>query len=139
MDLINGEWVPLAVSLGIPRDEFYKLNPKKFIRYLPYYEEKAKKDREKHYSTMDIEGWINGVYMSRSIGTMFKKQYPQHPLNLFDLEILRNGDTDENGEEINKNKQNAEGFAGWAYVFNLERHKKLGKEEKSESEVNEDG
>ena len=122
--MINGEWVPLAVSLGIERDEFYSMNPKLMMRYMAFYKERAKRKRDE----MDNTCWLTGLYMTRALGTMFKHQYPEHPITY---------DSTENGERQKPEKKASEGFAAFAAVFNMERQKKLQTEQK-ESEVRND-
>lgn len=126
--MINGEWVPLAVALGIERDEFYSMNPKLMMRYMEFYKTRAKRKRDE----MDNASWLTGLYMTRALGTMFKHKYPEQPFTFESNEL------DENGEKVTVEKKAADGFAAFAFVFNMERQKKL-EREKKESEVVKDG
>lgn len=110
------------------REEFYSLNPKLMKRYMAFYKEQAKRKR----SEMDNASWLTGLYMTRALGTMFKHKYPEHPITYEQVEL------DEKGEQIKSEKKSADGFAAFAFVFNMERQKKL-EREKRESEVVKDG
>lgn len=99
--------MPLAVKYGIPLLTFYKLNPAKMLRYLPFFTEQAKQKKR----DVSEAGWTNGVYVGRAIAGCFPKgkKYPDEPLVLWN-----DGSTDENTEPIT----DAERFAGFAAAFN---------------------
>lgn len=114
------------MKLKIPKEEFYKLNPKKFRRYLPYYREILKQEEERRREELDLSAWVNGVYVSRAIAQLGKHHYPERPLNLFGVESLEEAPED----GMTPEKRAAEGFSGFAYVFNKERKKKKEREER---------
>ncbi len=126
--MINGEWVPLAVKLDIPRDEFYSLNPKLLIRYMSFYEERVKRKRE----NLDLSAWANGLYVARAVAQLGKKPYPDSPLDLFGVDTLDQNMGDENIVKL------GDGFRAWVFAFNQNFRKKKEREEK-EKEVQEDG
>lgn len=99
--------MPLAVKYGIPLLTFYKLNPVKMLRYLPFFTEQAK---QRHKDMSDV-GWVNGIYVGRAIGNCFPKgkKYPDEPLKLWG-----EGAVDETAEPFT----DADRFAGFALMFN---------------------
>ena len=63
-------------------DEFYRLNPKKMMRYQPFMQERM---RQKHDDESRL-GWMHGVYVSRAIGASMSKRakYPQTPIDFYE-------------------------------------------------------
>lgn len=103
------------------------MNPKTFMRYLPYYEEMLRQDIEKERRTLDITGWANGMYVSHAIAQLGKHEYPHKPLNLFGADVFES-----EVEETDMPKASpADGFRAFAFVYNLERKKKQEKEVKT--------
>lgn len=105
------------------------MNPKTFMRYLPYYEEKLRQDNEKERQMLDVTGWANGVYISHAIAQLGKHEYPRKPLNLFGSELA----VRETDESDAPKSSPADGFRAFAFVYNLERKKKLEKEVKTDA------
>jgi len=99
------------------------MNPKTFMRYLPYYEEKLKQTTDSEREMADVTAWLNGTYVSHAIAQLGKHRYPEKPLNIFGVKALEEHPADVPGEEKAKP---SDGFAAFAYVFNMERHRKLG-------------
>lgn len=99
--------MPLAVKYGIPLLVFYKLNPVKMERYLPFFTEQMS---QRHKELSDT-GWVNGLYVSKAIGSCFAKnaKYPEEP-----LELWVSGDISEETEAFT----DADRFAGFAAIFN---------------------
>lgn len=71
----------MAVRYGLPLEVFYRLNPKKMLRYQPYMNEWIK---VKHSDESTL-GWINGIYVRDAIGSNFSKhyKYPGEPIAIF--------------------------------------------------------
>ena len=70
-------WVPVAVRYGVPFDEFYRLNPARLERYIPYFiEQEAQSVSNNH-----LGGWIYGQYVAASVGSCLSKKvkYPKEP------------------------------------------------------------
>lgn len=97
----------------IPINEFYKLNPVKMERYLPFFAEQMKKKRE----DMTNIGWANGLYTGYAIASCFSKskKYPEQP-----IELWKHGATNESSESFT----DADRFAGFAASFNRRFEKK---------------
>ena len=64
-------------------EQFYRLNPKLFMRYQPFMTEWAK---NYHYSRTEM-GWITGRYVSHAVGANFSKshRYPSMPEAFYDF------------------------------------------------------
>ena len=86
---------------------FYKLNPRKMERYLPYIKE-AETQRHNESTT---NAWMYGMYNARAIGACLSKnsRYPDKPEGL----VERN-DEGEPAYQIT----DADRFAGFAAQFN---------------------
>lgn len=102
--------------------EFYQLNPKLLLRYLPY----MKAQRRNRQDEMSDIGWTNGLYVSRAIGSALSKRakYPESPLQLYqtnDPEEKKDGFTD------------ADRFAAFATMFNKQFADRKKKEAEAES------
>ncbi len=71
--------MPNALSIGVPYETFWHLNPKKLE---PFYEaDRKKKDYEA--KVRDQQAWLNGMYVAQAIGAAFSKsnRYPERPLS----------------------------------------------------------
>lgn len=103
-------WVPLGVKYHIPIDIFYKLNPKKMLRYQPYLSEWLKQSKHEESET----GWVNGIYVTKAVAAVLAKQakYPEEVIDLFGNSQSRSGD-----EEAYV-LTDADRFAGFAIQFN---------------------
>lgn len=86
---------------------FRKLNPKIMERYLPFFKEQVKHRRE----IMSDTGWVNGMYIGRTINSCFTKnaKYPEEPMKLWG-EI--------SPEENSETFTDADRFAVFASAFN---------------------
>lgn len=105
--------------------EFYQLNPKKVQRYQPYMMEMLKQGKD----DISENGWTNGLYVARAIGTCLSKnkKYPQTPLKLYQSAE----------DEV---VSDAERFQAWAIAFNASYDRKSKAEEGNvESEPNQEG
>lgn len=121
--MINKEWIPFAVKIGIPINEFYGSTPRQIARRVPFYlqlRDKAERDREEMVS---VSGWVNGLYVVRALATMSKKPYPKEPVEIFDRPEV---------EAVEEVTNPADGFRAWAIVYNDQRRRSRG-------EVMEDG
>lgn len=90
---------------------FYKLNPRKLERYLPYMHE-----AEVQHHNEDITGaWLYGMYNAHAIGACFSKgsRYPDKPDGLIDRHS-----SDEPAYEFT----DADRFAGFASAYNRSHH-----------------
>ena len=103
-------WVPLGVKYHIPIDIFYKLNPKKMLRYQPYLSEWLKQSKHEENET----GWVNGIYVTKAVAAVLAKQakYPEEVIDLFGSGQSRSS------EEEAYVLTDADRFAGFAIQFN---------------------
>lgn len=87
-------------------DEFYRLNPKKIIRYQPYMmaRYKAEKDQESEV------GWVNGQYVARAINVTMSKngKYPTEPITFYQEYV----------SEEEMDQKAAEDFWAYAQAYN---------------------
>ena len=100
---------------------FYRLNPAKMMRYQPYMIEWLK--QKKNDSTEN--GWVNGVYVGRSIASCFPKgkSYPSEPIDFWGIR-----EPEEDAEPLT----DADRFGAFAAMFNKQYESK---EQKPESAV----
>ena len=90
---------------------FYKLNPRKLERYLPYLQE-----AEVQHNNEDTTGaWLYGMYNARAIGACFSKgsRYPDKPEGLIERHT-----SDEPAYEFT----DADRFACFASAYNRSHH-----------------
>lgn len=66
--------------MGIPVEEFWKLNPK----YMYMYQDNFIKEKEAEIKLLDVSAYYNGMYVQRAIASCFNKKvkYPQKPYSL---------------------------------------------------------
>ena len=102
-------WIPIGVHFHLSAERFYKLNPKKLERYLPY----LKEESNGFIGDIHLAGWIYGQYIASSIGSNFSKRskYPSQPYYIND----HHEDADD--EEVYV-MTDAERFEAFATVFN---------------------
>lgn len=115
VSFINEEWIPLAVSLGIPCQTFYSLTPKKLLRYMPFYVKSMKREKQ----MIDEQAWLTNMYTQVAIGSSFSKhgKYPNTPLDVYGVVPKpKLPEDDEPDDVIN--------FRSWARAFNKQREQK---------------
>lgn len=88
-------------------ERFYKLNPKKLERYLPFLEE----ERNEFVGDIHLTGWVYGQYIASSIGANLSKRakYPAQPY------YINDHSTDDEETYV---MTDAERFEAFANVFN---------------------
>lgn len=66
--------------MGIPVEEFWKLNPK----YMYMYQDNFLKEKEEQIKLLDASAYLNGLYVQQAISSCFNKKakFPQKPLSL---------------------------------------------------------
>lgn len=87
--------------MGIPIEEFWKLNPK----YMYMYQENFIKEKEEQIKLLDVSAYYQGLYVQQAIASCFNKgtKYPRKPLSLVEKEKPMSGE---------------EQFKLWAAEFN---------------------
>ena len=77
---IEKVWLPQCLAIGIPYETFWKLNPKLIKPFAKVFKNKKEEERE----IINYTAWLNGIYVSRAIGSCFSKEnhYPQSPIDL---------------------------------------------------------
>lgn len=112
-DLINREYLPSALLIGVDYQLFWSLNPRKLEPFILAYEKKSKSRLEE----LNVAAWLNGVYFTQSIGATFGEngKYPEEPIRLF-------GDTSPKNEK--EAVSEADIFSAYAMTFNKEFRKK---------------
>lgn len=121
-------WVPLGVKYHIPIDIFYKLNPKKMLRYQPYLSEWLKQSKHEENET----GWVNGIYVAKAVSAaVFPKQakYPEEVINLFGSS--QSGSSDEEAYVLT----DADRFAGFAIQFNKSNESRFNRKPTIDADV----
>lgn len=113
----------MAARYGISPDEFYRMNPKKLLRMVPYYEEQIKRKKE----WLDTTAWLHGAYVAKAVSLIGGGSYPDSPLNVFGIQYKTDAETEEE-----QTKACADGFRAVMIAYNesMKRKKKL-----EESEV----
>ena len=83
--MLNDVWMPLAARYEIPISEFWKLNPRKLSKNLPYYAEQQKRKLQDEYNS----AWMMGQYIAMAITACFSKgaKYPESPENIYEREM----------------------------------------------------
>lgn len=69
-----------ALKVGVDYDLFWKLNPKSLQPFFEAYKEKQEDELDK----LNFQGWLNGVYIQRAIGSALSKKnkYFSEPINI---------------------------------------------------------
>ena len=114
VEFINEEWIPLAVSLGVPCQTFYSLTPKMLLRYMPYYIERTKYEKR----MLDESAWIGNRYTALAIATCFSKsaKYPEKPFDSYGLAPKQKNSPDDEPQDVVN-------FKAWAMAFNAKKEK----------------
>lgn len=128
------EWIPFAVSIGIEIDDFYRMNPKKMMRRIPFYEEKINHARKVKQNEMNLDSWLKGLYVARAIAGLSGKAYPQEPTDIFMDSNMSYESVDGQQENQTQEEKAADGFRAYAFIFNRERKKKNRREVKDDGE-----
>lgn len=102
-------WLPQALSMDIPYETFWILNP----RLLKPFAKAFKSKQEEKQATINYTAWLNGIYISRAIGSCFSKDnhYPEKPIDLFE-------------KEEEKIHNQATVFEAWSIAHNIDFEKK---------------
>lgn len=76
--------------MGIPVEEFWKLNPK----YMYMYQDNYIKEKETQIKLLDASAYYNGMYVQRAIASCFNKKvkYPEKPYSLVEKEKPLSGE-----------------------------------------------
>ena len=106
MEAIENEWLPNALSMGIPENVFWNLDPMKIEPYIRAREIKDKRKVEE----ANFQGWITGIYITHALSCVLSQthRYPEKPIELF-------GDDLSEDERMN---QEATIFAAYAEEYN---------------------
>lgn len=105
--------------MRIPVDEFYNSTPRKIARRVPYYlqaRNQAEKEKEDY---INVQAWVNGLYVCRAMATMNKKRYPDNPVDIFESRDNDGADDAENSGSP------SDGFRAWAIVYNDQRRRSM--------------
>lgn len=104
--------MPLALSIGVDYDLFWRLTPRKLLTFIEAHKLKMQKERD----FQNEVAWLHGIYVNRAIASAFseKVKYPETPFKL-------------EKESQGKKTSPAERFRAVAIAFNTHFKKKEGK------------
>lgn len=84
-EAVEQGWFPLALSIGVAPEQFFKLTPVKLTPYIKAHEIRQRAQLEQ----VNFQSWMMGVYFTHAMGTAFSESnsYPDAPFELFPEEI----------------------------------------------------
>ena len=108
------EWLPMALSVGLTKEELGHMTPADIEPYIKKYEIRQKSRLEE----INFQSWMTGLYFTHALACAFSQDgsYPQAPFELFQDEIAP--------EEMSR--RNAELFSAYVCEYNS----RIKKEEK---------
>lgn len=121
-ELIEREYLPQALAIGVEYSLFYSLNPTKIEPFINAHMIKQEVELDKIY----LESWLNGQYVLSALGMLLgNSDYPTKPLTVAETKL------EEKEEEIEeklriKNEVDAIKFAEFAEAFNKDFKSKGG-------------
>lgn len=99
MQIIQEIWLPAAIRLNIPYEQFWGMNP----RIIYMYQDAMRDNIEQQQKIMDYQAWLNGSYIVSAIQVALsprKCKYPNEPYS------------------TKKKLSGEEQFLDWIEVFN---------------------
>lgn len=78
---IEKEWLPAALAVGVPYDNFWFMNPRRIQSYVSAYEINRKTRAEE----ANMKAWLIGIYVAHAVGSLVSRQnkYPEQPIDMF--------------------------------------------------------
>ena len=111
-EVIEGEYLPQALAMGVEYSLFYTLNPNKLKPFVKAYELQQQLELDKIY----LETWLSGHYVTLAISTALGGEYPEQPITVEETTRIEQ----ENKEEAQKIRDeiNAIKFTEMVEAFN---------------------
>lgn len=123
-ELIEREYLPQALAIGVEYSLFYSLNPKKMDSFVEGFRLKQEIELDKIY----LETWLTGQYVLSAIGVIVGgSEYPIEPHSSQELSEQISEEKQEEKLKI-KNEVDAIKFAEFAEAFNRDFKSKGGEE-----------
>lgn len=121
-ELIEREYLPQALAIGVEYSLFYSLNPVKIGYFIEAYVQKQEVELDKIY----LETWLSGQYILAALGTVLgESDYPKEPLTVEQTKKEEQQEAVEEKIKI-KNEVDAIKFAEFAEAFNRDFRNKGG-------------
>jgi len=112
--MIEEEWLPNALAIGVQYSDFWKLNPRRLRHFNKAYQLK----KEEEFEIINFQTWLQGIYFGQVLSASFSKneKYFEEPIKF-----------NKNKEDlIEDSKKEAEKFNAIAHMFNSSFDKKEG-------------
>lgn len=76
--------MPFALSIGVPYETFWSLNPKTLEPFIEAFRLRTKRENELKTSEIDISAWHIGLYVRDAIVSSFEKtaKFPVEPYSV---------------------------------------------------------
>jgi hypothetical protein len=66
---------PEAIVMGMPSDEFWHGDPRRFLSYVEAYKTRLTREEEMKSRMVDYQSWLTGLYVYNAVGVVMQNAF----------------------------------------------------------------